>query len=230
MLKSIFTDPRFRKPRIWSNLEIRKIASRLNGEVVNVSGWRDEDKQGGTYREHYFSNASKYSITNWKSEARGFQGDLSNEIFLDLETDVPNELIGRFDVVFNHTTLEHVFDVFKAFKALCGMSKDVVIVVVPFIQEQHGEYGDYWRFTPWVVKRLFELNGMIPAYINFNDSDSTSIYVVGVGAKSKQSFELLRSIEGNKIDKAESIGLGSRLIYSANPILRLVRICKNFLR
>lgn len=226
---SMIVDPRFRRPRIWSNLEIAKIAKNLRGDVVNVSGWRDEDKQGSTYRDHYFVNASQYWITNWNSDARGFQGDLRNEIFLDLESELESELVGRFDVVFNHTTLEHVFDVFQAFRNLCLMSRDAVVVVVPFLQEQHGEYGDYWRFTPWAIKRLFERNGVTPAYISYNDSKNSSIYIVGAGARQRETCAVLRNIDGNRISHVEDIGLGAGLILSANPVIKLAQCLKKFL-
>ena len=40
------------------------------------------------------------------------------------------------------------------------MSKDIVIVVVPFLQEQHAEYGDYWRFTPLTLKSFEQTQGI----------------------------------------------------------------------
>lgn len=217
-------EPRFRAPRIWSNSELSKISPFVGGSVVNVSGWRDADKEGGTYRERFFSHADEYWITNWKADARGFQGDLPNELFLDLENALPEELVGKFDVVFNHTTLEHVFDVFKAFENMCAMSKDIVIVVVPFLQEQHGEYGDYWRFTPWGVKRLFVRNGVVPAYINFNDGKSDSIYVVGVGAKAPSSVEKLRALEDNKVDAVEQMLVGCNLLGKESAYRKLKRV------
>lgn len=64
-------DRKFRIPRIWSNRELKKFAKLFRGTVVNVSGWKDNDKEGANYRE-YFINASEYWITNYKSEARGF--------------------------------------------------------------------------------------------------------------------------------------------------------------
>lgn len=77
--------------------------------------------------------------------------------FLDLAAeDINQELIGKYDVVFNHTTLEHIFKVEKASQNLCLMSKDIVIVIVPFLQEQHAEYGDYWRFTPLTIKKYLK--------------------------------------------------------------------------
>jgi hypothetical protein len=202
---------RFRAARRWSNDELRRIAPLLAGSVVNVSGWRDEDKEGSTYRATYFTRASEYWITNWKSEARGLQGDLSNERFLDLEADLPDDLAGRFDVAFNHTTLEHVFDVFKAFANLCAMSRDAVIVVVPFLQEQHGEYGDYWRFTPWAIKRLFERNGVIPAYLSHNDGKG-AIYVVGAGARRDATIAVLKGLAGNCAHDMAHLQIGRRLI------------------
>lgn len=211
-------DPRFRAARYWSNKELQKFAPKFRGSVINVSGWQDLDKEGGTYREDYFINAAEYWITNWKSSARGFQGDLPNEIYLDLEQDVPSELIQRFDVVFNHTTLEHVFDVFKAFGNLCALSRDIIVVVLPFLQEQHGAYGDYWRFTPWAVKRLFIYFGIEPSYINCNDSSHDAIYVMGIGAQKKESIEWIRKIEGNIVDDVEKICVGTKIL-DRQPIL-----------
>lgn len=152
-------DKKFRVPRIWSNRELEKFAHLFSGKGVNVSGWKDVDKEGKKYRD-YFSNISEYWITNYKSEARGFQGDQENEIFLDLEEDLDESMYSKFDVVFNHTVLEHIFDVNKAFENICKLSNDIVIVVVPFLQEQHAEYGDYWRFTPLAVEKLFQKNNM----------------------------------------------------------------------
>lgn len=178
---------RFRLPRIWSNDELRKFASIFTGDIVNVSGWKDEDKEGKQYKD-YFTNANSYSITNFKSEARGFQGQ-PNEIFLDLTTDLPEALIARFDVVFNHTTLEHIFEVEQAFHNICKMSRDVVIVVVPFLQEMHADYGDFWRFTPLVLKKMFEKEGMYTHYLSFNNEPNTSVYVFAIASKNPSKWK-----------------------------------------
>lgn len=154
---------------------------------MNVSGWKDGDKEKGVYRD-YFVNAEQYAISNYKSEARGFQG-FENEFFLNLEEDLDNSLLGKFDVVFNHTVLEHVFDVHKAFKNLCSLSKDVVILVVPFLQKMHADYGDYWRFTPSTIKLLFEKNNMHLQYLSFNSDAFSSVYVFAIGVKNKDKWE-----------------------------------------
>lgn len=180
-MKSNILERRFRAPRLWSNLELKKFAKLFDGDVVNVSGWRDEDKEGQVYRS-YFSSARSYTITNYKSEARGYQGG-QGEIFLDLTLDLPPDLVSRFDTVFNHTTLEHIFEVDKAFSNLCLMSRDVVIVIVPFLQEMHAEYGDFWRFTPLAVKRMFEKNNFQTLYMNFNTEPRTSVYVFAIASR-----------------------------------------------
>ena len=41
--------------RIWSNQELRKFSHLFRGKVINVSGWKDCDKEGHIYRD-YFSN------------------------------------------------------------------------------------------------------------------------------------------------------------------------------
>jgi len=177
----MFHDRKFRMPRIWSNSELKKYAQIFSGSVVNVSGWKDIDKQGKKYQE-YFINAQNYEISNYKSEKKGLQG-LKNEFYLDLTDDLNNSLIGKYDVVFNHTTLEHIYNVKKAFKNLCLLSKDMVIIVVPFLQQMHGNYGDFWRFTPLTVKKLFEENGLKLLYLSFNNHKKTSIYIFAIGSK-----------------------------------------------
>jgi hypothetical protein len=148
---------------------------------------------------------------------------MQNEIYLDLECELPVELIGKFDVVFNHTTLEHIFDVNTAFSNLCQMSKDVVIVIVPFLQEQHGEYGDYWRFTPWALKRMFLANGLTPAYISANDDKTDAIYVFAVGVKSQESVAWLSALEGNLLPNVEQRFIGIKHFGSERILSGLVR-------
>lgn len=163
--KYVFQD---KGPRAWSNRELKKFARLFSGDIVNVSGWDDRDKEGGKYAD-YFQNKKSYTITNYKGE-KGISG-MPNEIYLDLEEPLPKELEGKFDAVFNHTTLEHVFDVFTAFRNLCLMSRDIVILVLPFIQEVHecpGSFRDYWRLTHLAVEELFKKNGLVVLYGSSN--------------------------------------------------------------
>jgi len=186
MLK--FTDRVNRVPRLWSNKELRRIAPLLEGDVINVSAWKDEDKDGGHYRE-YFTSATSYSISNWYSE-RGFQ-NAHDEVLLDLDSPLPPELSRKFDVVFNHTTLEHVFDVFQAFENLCELSKDTVVVVVPFMQELHYSEGylDYWRLTPYALRELFKRNGMECIHESVCDFPNTSVYVISIGSRNAAKWQ-----------------------------------------
>ena len=184
----IFVDRQFRLARHWSNRQLRKIASQFVGDVVNVSAWDDRDKEGHHYKE-YFANASSYSYTN-HAGYRGFQS-LPNEHRLDLTGEVPEELKRRFDVVFNHTTLEHIFDVRKAFAALCELSKDVVIVVVPFAQTQHEsvDWKDYWRFTPTCLRELYEENGLSVVYEAASSFRNSAVYVLSVASRHPHFWE-----------------------------------------
>lgn len=170
-----------RLPRVWSNSELARFAPLFGGRVVNVSAWKDVDKEGRHYRD-YFTAADSYSITNYRAEARGWQGGVG-EIFLDLEQPLPHGLEQAFDVVFNHTTLEHIFDVRQAFANICGLSRDVVILVVPFLQPYHSHYGDYWRFSPLAVKRLFEEQEMDLCYLSFNSHRAAAVYVFAIASR-----------------------------------------------
>jgi hypothetical protein len=184
-------DKKYRLPRIWSNDELKKFANLFDGDIVNVSAWKDEDKEGKKYKD-YFINAKSYSITNYKKEARGFQGT-EGEIFLNLEESLPNNLINKFDVVFNHTVLEHVYDFKKSFENLCLMSRDIVIIIVPFLQEMHSDYGDYWRFTPLAIKNMFEENSMEVIYSSFNEHKKSSVYLFFIASKKPGKWDKIKN-------------------------------------
>lgn len=180
-------DRKFRLPRAWSNRVLHGIAPLFTGEVVNVSAWDDRDKEGGHYRD-YFTGATAYHLTNY-SGTRGWQGQ-ENEHFLDLTAELPDELGERFDVVFNHTTLEHVFEVRTAFSNLCRMSRDIVIVVVPFAQEQHETetFKDFWRFTPTCLRALFLENGLQVVFEAENTDRNAGTYILAVGARRPEKW------------------------------------------
>jgi hypothetical protein len=137
--------------RVWSNEEIARIAPHVTGRVVNVSAWNDEDKQGRVYRS-YFSGASSYETTNYE----GWRGaGAATDDVLDLQSAAPDELVNRYDLVFNHTTLEHLFDIHQGFRTIASMSSDALLVVVPFMQHLHGpEDGDFWRPSPYAMRRF----------------------------------------------------------------------------
>ena len=202
MIKYFFEDRKHRIPRKWSNKELRKISSVFTGDVVNVSAWKDIDKEGKKYRD-YFENSRSYSITNYYEEEKGYQG-YEGEMFLDLEEDLDDSFQDSFDVVLNHTVLEHIYDVQKAFSNLCKMTKDIVILVVPFLQHRHADYGDYWRFTPLSIERMFEDRGMDVLYLNFNDHYNSSVYIFVVASKSKEKWR--GKIEFNVRKSDESRG------------------------
>lgn len=195
-MDGFFVDRKSKLLRLWSNKELIKFAHLFSGDIVNVSGWKDLDKEGRKYAD-YFVNKTSYAITNYLSEARGLQG-YDNEIFLDLTKDLSKELVGKFDVVFNHTSLEHIFEVHKAFENLCKMSKDIVIIVVPFLQPMHAEYGDFWRFTPSCLQKLFEQNGLKVLYSSFNNHLDAGVYIFCIASKHPEKWDNI--IESN-LDK-----------------------------
>lgn len=212
-IKTLLIDKKFRYPRIWSNRELAKFSDTFSGNIINVSGWKDEDKEGSEYKD-YFPLKNTYTVSNFKPEARGYQGNIG-EVYLDLESVLDEDLKHKFDVAFNHTVLEHVYDINMAVKNLCLLSKQFIVIVVPFIQEQHADYGDYWRFTPLAIRKLFEQNGKELIYINYNDSDKESIYIFAVAAGEGVEDtlkELVVNKDGNKINAIDQHMLGKRII------------------
>lgn len=176
------------RPRNWSNAELRKFAPLFDGAVINVSGWRDEDKTGGHYRD-YFTAATSYNISNYRGES-GITG-ATDEVFIDLEADLPPELAGQYQVAFNHTVLEHVFDIKKAIANICALSHDTVILVTPFLQQVHyieNSFGDWWRPTPMCIERLLEEQGFQVVYQSSNDNPWYIVYVVTIACRNPEKY------------------------------------------
>ncbi len=174
--RSLFNKARKRclrelNPRRWSNTEIRKLAPFCTGDVLNVSGWKDEDKEGRHYRD-YFSGARNYAISNYSGSAKMDDG-AEDSLYFDLEGPFPGNLKKRFDTVFCHTVLEHIFEIKQAIANIACIARENILIVVPFSQDEHYRpeiFGDYWRFTPQGISRLVQDQGFIPVYINANDS------------------------------------------------------------
>lgn len=196
-MKRVKNSRKFRKARIWSNQMLRKYAEKFEGSVCNISGWKDDDKEGGKYKD-YFVNASSYSITNYGGYRGVGNGD---DIRLDLETDLPAELRRKWNIVFNHTTLEHIFNVNKAVENLCEMAEDVLICVVPFLQEVHisESYGDFWRFSPYVMERMMESNGFSLQVCDYNNDFNTAVYLFCIAVR-VEHLDKYKNFFGEKND------------------------------
>ena len=172
----------------------------FTGKVLNVSAGENIDKEGRTY-DQYFERADEFWMTNHSGGNRGFQ-NRSNEINVDLEKPIPSEYRLQYDVVFNHTTLEHIFNVFTAFQNICLFSKDIVILVVPFVQEEHfgDTYKDYWRFTPECIRELFNRNEFHVLYESCNNDFNTSVYLFFIASRVPEKWETI--IPNKKIKNA----------------------------
>jgi hypothetical protein len=179
------------RPRNFSNAMLRKYASHISGGIINVSGWRDEDGEGGHYKD-YFKNASSYTVSNVGGQSKGFGSAPGyDEIELDLCRNIPEKLLGKYDAVFNHTTLEHIYDFKTAFSNLCKLSKDTVILVVPVMQQIHHkeDFGDWWRPTTMTIAKMFKENGFTPLILRTNDQPFAPIYCLALGSKKPHLYK-----------------------------------------
>ena len=219
----MFIDRKFRLARIWSNNELKKVAHIFAGKIINVSAWDDRDKQGDYYC-NYFTNATDFYYSNYYGD-RGIQNK-ENEIFIDLTKELPVKLQSKFDVVFNHTTLEHIFDVRMAFKNLCDMTKDVVIIIVPFAQVQHEceSYKDYWRFTPSCLREMFKKNGLMVIYEKESNPRNASIYLFFIASRFPKRWQKL--IPKYEHIKEAGSWLGEKNILLRNNILDIFKFKK----
>jgi hypothetical protein len=175
-----------RRPRRFSNLVLQKYLAHMSGHIVNVSGWRDSDKEGGRYRE-YYASADRYVLSRIAGEG-GMDSEIpedSEAVYLDLNQPLDPQLVGQFDVVFCHTVLEHVFDAATALRNLALLSRDVVAVVVPFSQSVHytDSYLDYHRFAPFALKEFFEREGFEVLLCDHNAQSFFPVYVTFIASR-----------------------------------------------
>lgn len=191
----------FRMPRRWSNRRLAEHGSLVTGDVVNVSAYRDLDKQGRRYRD-YFPNARSYAISNFTADRMGACG-MDGEFFLDLEAPLPPELDGRFDAVLNHTVLEHVFDLHGAFAAIAALSRDLVLSVVPWKQPTHSHYGDYWRLSPLALDRLHRAAGLTTLHVAWMGPGPWSQYVYGIGSHRPERWTAMFDLAATRARLAE---------------------------
>lgn len=179
-------------PRAFSNLLLRQYGKEFPGDIINVSGWDDRDSEGGYYRE-YFPIHKRYVVSNFAIADKGY-GSMKTqgveEISLDLEQSLRPELKGAFDVVFNHTTLEHIPAFETAFANLCVMSRDAVILVVPLLQQIHiaPTFDDYWRPTALGIHDLFRKNGLTPLVITTNDQPFYPVYCFAIAVRDPKKY------------------------------------------
>jgi hypothetical protein len=153
--------------------------------VVNVSAWTDSDKEGRSYKSYF--PAADYRISNFGTSQGQLQGR-DDEFFLDLEKPLPAELRRAFATVFNHTTLEHIWDFRYAFANLCELSDDAVVLVVPWLQPHHSDYGDYWRFSPLAVIRMFEEQSMRVMHLDWNRGVREAVYVFAIAVRDPERW------------------------------------------
>ncbi len=185
------------KPREFSNAMLKYYAPLFTGSIINVSGWKDGDFEHGCY-VNYFTKADKYSVSNAPTSSKGI-GSLPNEIAIDLSVPIDSTLHKQFDVVFNHTTLEHIFELDVAFTNLCALSKDVVILVVPTLQHIHFNdgYGDYNRLTPMGIVKYFEKNGFETLVLRSNEQQFSPMYcfAIAVRPESKHKSHIEKDLD-----------------------------------
>lgn len=173
------------------NRILREYLRLFGGEIVNVSGWEDRDKEGAFYRD-YFGSRTRYVVSNIPGET-GMPDEVPDgveSLFLDLDQPLPPELHGAFDVAFSHTVAEHVFDPRRTFETMAGLSRDVVVSVVPFSQGVHytRSYGDYVRLTPLFLKRFFEEHGFTVLLCASNDQPFLPVYTAFIASRQPERY------------------------------------------
>lgn len=192
MLKRALT--RFKRrfnTRAWSNDELRRLGPwfRDGCEVINVGGWLDRDKDGGRYAD-YFPRARVYHVANYERDQA--KGAVASDLFLDVSQPLPDALAGRYDVALSHTVLEHLPDPAFSFRQIARLTRDLIVTVVPWKQKLHfspGNFGDYFRMSPFVMRRWHEEAGFTILWESFTPPPSLDTYLLYLASRRPEAYE-----------------------------------------
>ena len=145
--------------RHYQNLLLERYGKELNGNVVELGGYR-----GHNYAR-YFPNASSYSCTNIGGEYDEYV-DITSMPYAD----------GSQDGYVCISVLEHVFDIHKALDEIDRTLKigGSLLLAVPFCFPHHGE-KDYYRlaesfysdrFRNYDIKAFVHLGGTVSSVVD----------------------------------------------------------------
>lgn len=210
--------------RLWSNDILKENIPKLKNynSVINVSGWKDSDKEGGKYKD-YFHNDVVYKISNYPDDKEKGISDI-NDIEIDLGKQLPSELEYKFDVAFNHTVLEHVMNPEFAFDQISKLTKDVLITVIPWKQALHfnpGQFGDYYRISPFTMRRFYEKNNFTIMFETYSPSYAPDTYLLYIGSRKPKNHLFTNDlIDINKLNGM--VGASSFLLTIKGLLYRLL--------
>ncbi|MBI9077610.1 MAG: methyltransferase domain-containing protein [Desulfatibacillum sp.] len=78
----------------------------------------------------------------------------------DMNTPIPETLANSYDLVFEHGTLEHIFDIKTAFENIIRMVKvgGTIFHLAPLDLVNHG----FYNFSPTLYYDIYRVNGFMP--------------------------------------------------------------------
>jgi len=196
-------------PRAWSNDELRKLKNYFpkNSRIINVGGWEDKDKEGGFYKD-YFPNPVIYHVANYPGDSKRGT-NVRTDLTIDLTKSLPGDLYFKYDIALTHTVLEHVPDPVFSFAQIGKLSRDIIITVVPFKQHLHFEpesYGDYYRFSPFSMRKLHKDNDFNILYESYMPIPSLDVYLFYVGTRFSERYRNFPIKLNHILDLNEIVG------------------------
>ena len=142
----------------------------------------------------FLDDGSFFSHLGFSSvESIDFSGDESPTYVHDFNEDVPDELHGRFDAVYDGGTIEHIFDVRQSFKNIYDLL-DVggrAIHLAP--SSNHVDHG-FYMFSPTLFYDYYRANGYkihacyLVVYSRNHNDTPWKIYDYTPGCLDKLSF------------------------------------------
>ena len=143
------------------------------------------------YEDYFLQFSSNYIGVDWSDTLHGLKAD----VVADLNNTLPiqNEVA---DTIISFSVMEHLYNpqgfLDEAFRILKNDGK--IILQVPFMWHVHEEPYDYFRYTRYGLKYLFEKAG----FKNIEIEESTGFWINWFV---KLNYQLARIITGSSFKK-----------------------------
>lgn len=131
-----------------------------------------------------YKEVDSYTLFNWIGfhevhalDCSDYEG--ADIIFNLVNADVPDNLLNRFDYIYDGGTLQHIFNVPQALVNICKMVKVKGHIIMDIPSANYVDHG-FYCFQPMILEKFFESNGFA---IN-------SINLMGIESKSNRSCHI----------------------------------------
>lgn len=159
--------------RLIFDLQVHTVYYSIRRQLQEASGHVLEVGPGDQPYVHLLPKGVHYQALDWEGAEKCFSYKAANVVYYDGENfPFDNQ---TFDLVYHTEVLEHIYKTQNFINQCFRVLKDGgrMIFTVPFSARVHYIPHDYWRFTPFALRKLLEESGFKDIVIEPRGNDIT---------------------------------------------------------